>query len=101
MKKNTTQPTAPASGEVKISADNQPQPQLPREYQPRIESGKELKTFWDEKELLRHLPICRRTAFSWIKQGKLPCIKINRRKIFHAPSVEAALLRLQRGGNVQ
>jgi hypothetical protein len=58
------------------------------------------KTFWDEKELLRHLPICRRTAFSWIQQGKLPCIKIGRRKIFHAPSVEAALLRLQRGGSL-
>jgi len=56
------------------------------------------KTFWDEKELLRHLPICRRTAFNWIEEGKLPCVKIGRRKLFHWPSVEAALLRLQRGG---
>lgn len=57
------------------------------------------KSFWDERELLRHLPICRRTAFNWIKQGKLPVIVIGRRKIYHGPSVEAALLRLQRGGN--
>jgi hypothetical protein len=54
--------------------------------------------FLSENELLTRLPICRRTAFNWIQQGKLPCVKIGRRKLFHWPSVEAALLRLQRGG---
>lgn len=76
-------------------ADN-PQAALPRDLKPHYEA--DLKTFLDEKELLAKLPICRRTAYNWIKQGKLPCIKIGRRKIFHMPSVEAALLRLQRGG---
>jgi len=53
--------------------------------------------FIDEKQLLARLPISRRTAFTWVKSGKLPCVKINRRKLFHWPSVEAALLRQQRG----
>jgi predicted site-specific integrase-resolvase len=52
----------------------------------------------NEAELLRRLPISRRTAFKWVKDGKLPCIKIGRRKIYHWPSCEAALLRQQRGG---
>jgi hypothetical protein len=55
------------------------------------------ETFLDEKQLLTRLPICRRTAFTWIQQGKLPCVKIGRRKLYHWPSVEASLLRQQRG----
>ncbi|MGH7954040.1 MAG: helix-turn-helix transcriptional regulator [Limisphaerales bacterium] len=54
--------------------------------------------FLSENELLARIPICRRTAFNWIQQGKLPCVKIGRRKLFHWPTVEAALLRQQRGG---
>ena len=53
--------------------------------------------FLSENELLTRLPICRRTAFNWIQEGKLPCVKIGRRKLFHWPTVEAALLRQQRG----
>ena len=53
--------------------------------------------FLDEKQLLTRLPICRRTAFKWIQEGKLPVVKIGRRKLYHFPSVEAALLRQQRG----
>jgi len=56
--------------------------------------------FIDEKELLRRIPVSRRTAFTWVQTGKLPCVKIGRRKLFHWPSCEAALLRLQRGGIV-
>jgi predicted site-specific integrase-resolvase len=51
--------------------------------------------FIDEKQLLARLPISRRTAFTWVQTGKLPCVKINRRKLFHWPSVEQALLRQQ------
>jgi predicted site-specific integrase-resolvase len=54
--------------------------------------------FLDEKQLLTRIPISRRTAFNWIQQGKLPCVKIGRRKLFHWPTVEATLLRQQRGG---
>ena len=53
--------------------------------------------FINEKELLRRIPVSRRTAFTWVQTGKLPCVKIGRRKLFHWPSVEAALLRQQRG----
>ncbi|MGH7953566.1 MAG: helix-turn-helix domain-containing protein [Limisphaerales bacterium] len=56
------------------------------------------ENFLDEKTLLTRIPICRRTAQNWIKAGKLPCVKIGRRKLFHWPSVESALLRQQRGG---
>jgi excisionase family DNA binding protein len=53
--------------------------------------------FLDEKQLLAWLPISRRTVFNWIQQGKLPVVKIGRRKLYHRKSVEAALLRQQRG----
>jgi predicted site-specific integrase-resolvase len=55
--------------------------------------------FLDEKELLKRLPISRRTLFSWRATGKIPYVRLGERRIlFHWPSVEAALLRQQRGG---
>jgi hypothetical protein len=92
------QTTAPASGEANLPAENQPQSRLSRQYERRFESGEELKAFIDERELLRRIPVSRRTAFTWVQNGKLPCVKINRRKLFHWPSVEQALLRQQRNG---
>ena len=71
---------------------------IPAEYQPRFESGKERKTFLDEKEMLKILPISRRTLFNWRTSGKIPSVKIGRRCLYHLPSIEAALLRQQRGG---
>ena len=65
------------------------------ENAPPIEAG-----FINEKQLLARLPISRRTAFTWVQTGKLPCVKINRRKLFHWPSVETALLRQQQGGQL-
>jgi predicted site-specific integrase-resolvase len=54
----------------------------------------------DEKQLLEQLPVSRRTLFSWRKAGKIPHVRLGgRRIIFHWPSVEATLLRNQRGGN--
>jgi len=55
--------------------------------------------FIDEKELLRRLPVSRRTLFSWRTTGKIPSVRLGGRLVlFHWPSVEAALLRMQRGG---
>jgi predicted site-specific integrase-resolvase len=55
--------------------------------------------FIDEKQLLTRLPISRRTLFNWRVSGKIPCVCLGGRRIlFHWPSVEAALLRHQRGG---
>ena len=96
-KPNQTAPTA--SGEVKVLAEHQPQARLPREYESRIESDKELKAFIDEKQLLVRLPVSRRTLFNWRAAGKIPSVRLGgRRVLFHWPSVEAALLRMQRGG---
>jgi hypothetical protein len=96
---NTALPI-PATARQKISlAENQPQSPLPREYERRFESDGELKAFLDEKELLARIPICRKTAFNWIRAGKLPVVKIGRRKLFFWPNVQAALLRLERNGN--
>jgi predicted DNA-binding transcriptional regulator AlpA len=55
--------------------------------------------FIDEKQLLAKLPISRRTLFNWRTAGKIPCARLGGRRIlFHRPSVEAALLRHQHGG---
>jgi hypothetical protein len=90
--------TQPVTNKPEPATDNPKLAAIPPEYEPRFESGKELKTFLDEKEMLRRLPISRRTLFNWRRSGKIPSVKIGRRCIYHLPSVEAALLRLQRGG---
>ena len=55
--------------------------------------------FIDEKELLKRLPVSRRTLFSWRTSGKIPFVHLGgRRVLFHWPSIEAALLRKQKGG---
>jgi hypothetical protein len=55
--------------------------------------------FIDQKQLLARLPISRRTLFNWRTTGKIPCVRPGGRRIlFHWPSVEAALLRHQGGG---
>jgi hypothetical protein len=92
------QQTALASGEANVPDENQPQTRLPRENEGRFESDKELKAFIDEKQLLARLPVSRRTLFNWRVSGKIPHVKIGRRNLFHWPSIEAALLRNQKGG---
>jgi predicted site-specific integrase-resolvase len=56
--------------------------------------------FIDEKELLRRVPVSRRTLFSWRETGRIPFVRVGsgRRVVFHWASVEQALLRQQRGG---
>jgi hypothetical protein len=84
MSKESTQ-SAPAS--LQTQADNQPQP--------RHEST---PGFIDETELLKRIPVCRRTLYNWIQQGKLPVVVMGRRKIYCWENVKVALLRQQRGG---
>ncbi len=57
------------------------------------------QVFIDEAECLRRVPVSRRTWFSWRTAGKIPTVKLGRRCLYHWPSVEAALLRQQRGGS--
>ena len=93
---NNANQTALAS-QIDSLDENQLQPPLPREYEKRFESDKELKTLLDEKEILARIPISRRTLFNWRAAGKIPTVSIGRRNLFHWPSIEAALLRQQRG----
>ena len=55
-------------------------------------------SFITEMQLLERLQVSRRTVFSWRMAGKIPTVKLGRRTLYHWPSVEAALLRHQRGG---
>lgn len=55
----------------------------------------------DETVVLERLPICRRTLKNLRDQGKVPFIRLGRRVLFHWPTVEAALLRHQKGFSSQ
>jgi hypothetical protein len=49
------------------------------------------------KELLRRIPICRKTLSVYVKAGKIPSVRLGGRKLlFHVPSVTEAILRFQR-----
>ena len=81
--------TPPASADIRNTGTCAEQNQTPAG-----EAG-----FIDQKQLLARLPISRRTLFNWRTTGKIPCVRLGGRRIlFHWPSVEAALLRHQRGG---
>jgi predicted site-specific integrase-resolvase len=53
--------------------------------------------FIDAAEMLRRLPVSRRTLHNWRTSGKIPSIKIGRRILFCWDNVSAALRRLERG----
>jgi hypothetical protein len=88
LKAPDTKPDA-ATGATKLAA-------IPRQYEPNFESDKELKAFIDERELLRRLPVARRTIHNWRRAGKIPSIKIGRRVLYCWENVSAALRRLER-----
>jgi hypothetical protein len=50
----------------------------------------------DEPEMLREIPVSRRTMKGWRDSGKIPYLKIGKRVLYHRPSVREALLRAQR-----
>jgi len=54
--------------------------------------------FIDETKFLTLVPISRGTLFNWRKAGKIPAVVIGRRVLFHWPTCQATLLRMQRGG---
>jgi hypothetical protein len=61
----------------------------------------EAATIVTAKELLRRYPIgCRKSLYNHCKAGSIPSIvlKGGRKRFFHIPSVEAALLFFQKGG---
>jgi hypothetical protein len=83
--KLTTTDTMP--GAVDFAAEKLPA--LPPQYE---------RPFLTVAELQKKIPVSRRTIFSWRKQGWLPSVQVGSKILFHFPSVEAALLRMQRGG---
>jgi hypothetical protein len=52
----------------------------------------------NEREILRLVPVSRRTWGTWKAKGIIPFIKLGRRCIYDWSSVREALLRRQRGG---
>jgi hypothetical protein len=81
--------TPPASADVRDAGIRSEQNQTPA-------GG---ASFINQKQLLALLPISRRALFNWRKTGKIPCVRLGGSRIlFHWPSVEAALLRHQHGG---
>lgn len=54
--------------------------------------------FLEETELLNRIPVCRKTLFNLRRARKIPYIKLGSRNLYHWPTVEAALLRMQTGG---
>ena len=52
----------------------------------------------DIQDVMVKLRVSRRGLFNLCAAGKIPYLKLGRRVLFHWPSVEAALLRMQRGG---
>ena len=58
--------------------------------------------FLSFEQLLPKLPVCARSAREWTRTGVLPSIRLpgSRRRLYHWPSVEQALLRRQSGGGL-
>jgi Helix-turn-helix domain len=81
-----------------ITTDNSELAAISSKYERRFESEQELKAFIDEKELLRRLPVSRRTIHNWRRQGKIPSIVIGRRVLFCWENVADALRRMEHGG---
>jgi len=52
----------------------------------------------DTDELSQRLGVCRRTIKTQRDNGSIPFIRLGRSVRFHWPTIEAALLRRQRGG---
>jgi hypothetical protein len=69
---------------------------LPPEYTPQG-----VTTIIDEEELLRRIPVCRRTLADWKRKGLVPFIRMGRRVLYDWPTFHRALLRQQRGGCTQ
>ena len=71
---------------------------MSKSIQPTAAPSDSAAGFINETELLRRVPVSRRTLFCWREAGKIPSVRLpgSRRIIFHWPSVEAALLRRQR-----
>jgi predicted site-specific integrase-resolvase len=67
--------------------------------QARLQTAAEPETFLSKAELLQRLPISSATLNGWMRDQKIPFVKIQRRVLFNWENVREALLRHQKGGN--
>jgi hypothetical protein len=97
MSNNAQEKTAPVI-EAEI-VDKSP-PQTRREFLVAYPPPGEPAGFIGNDELLKRLPVSIGTLQNWRRAGKLPFVKLSgRRVLYHWPTVEQALLRMQRGGS--
>jgi hypothetical protein len=78
-------------------------PKAPASEEPLLDEKQQKTNFcpkdgglWDIPEFMRHVPLCRRSISNLRKRG-LPTIVLGRRVFFHPASIEAWLMRKQRG----
>jgi hypothetical protein len=92
---------APKIMHAAMSKNSQPTASLSRAEFVKESAKPSEDQFINEPEVLRRLPVSRRTLGNWKTSGKIPFIRLpgSRRVLFHWPSVEQALLRQQRGAN--
>jgi predicted site-specific integrase-resolvase len=66
-------------------------------------SSESVEGFINESEVLKRVPVSRRTWYAWRESGEIPCVRLpgSRRVLYHWPTVQAALLRRQRGATGQ
>jgi hypothetical protein len=85
-----------ASNDTTLGTADFPAEKLPA-LPPKYERG-----FLTTSELQKTvLPLSRRSIFEWRKKGIIPSIQIGSKVLYHAASVERALLARQNGGAVQ
>jgi hypothetical protein len=71
------------------------------EFRALVENQPAASSDWlTELDMLREIPVCRRTLKQWRDDGTLPFVRLpgSRRIIYHRKTVESALLRHQKGG---
>ena len=82
---------------ARVIGDVQNQKIHPARESVKSDGAKASQDFIDQPELLRRLPISRRTEFEWRANKKLPFVRVGKRKIlYHWPTVVSTLVRLQR-----
>jgi len=73
-------------------------PAVVNEARPAVTPPEGDRQFLTTAQLQKILPLSRRSIFEWRRKGILPSIQVGSKILFHGPSVQAALLRMQRGG---
>jgi hypothetical protein len=81
--KSIQMPDAPPSQMLAANVDNVTTPAHPG--------------LWDTRELMRHIPLCRRSIANLRAKG-MPAIVLGRRVFFSPASIQAWLMRKERGG---